>query len=177
MKFIPEQPKSIEFNVPYFSDASAETGWQGMSTGKSVAQLKAEISTAVNRIGGQVMSFMHGQFEVGKHTRDGIVIKYSIGNGELIGEMKIAALPVKTDNRLKRSYETRRDRSFRMALYMTAIALNGARFLAKLSPGYIPLMPWMLDKSGQTISELWSQSNAAALLPSGDVEFKDGQNG
>jgi hypothetical protein len=62
-----------------------------------------------------------------------------------------------------------------MALYMIRKALEGTWFLQKLSPGYAPLMPWMLTAKGKTIIQVWSeQVFLENLLPSGE-EFVEGE--
>jgi hypothetical protein len=90
------------------------------------------------------------------------------------GRIDIASLPVKDNYRLRRSLNARKDRSLKMALYMLRTALDGTWFLQQLSPGYAPLMPWMLmEGSGdKTITQLWSESAAMRnLLPPGQGDF------
>ena len=69
-----------------------------------------------------------------------------------------------------------------MALYMLREALDGTWFLRQLSPGYAPLMPWMLERdSGKTFTELWSDSVLGGhLLPEPsegvrEVKFVEGK--
>ncbi len=64
-----------------------------------------------------------------------------------------------------------------MALYMLRNALDGNWFLQQLSPGFAPLLPWMLEeKSGKTITQLWSESvSIGNLLPVPGDEFVEGE--
>ncbi|MEW6614011.1 MAG: hypothetical protein AB1401_00845 [Thermodesulfobacteriota bacterium] len=181
MEFVPKQEKEKAQDVPYFDDVTSEGGWQGQSTSKSLETLKAEIVSAVGRLGGLVTGFQQGMFMVGDKEREGYRMLYVIEqpNGNMIrGRMDIAALPVKQTYSLRRSLETRKERSLKMALYMLRNALEGTWFLQQLSPGYAPLMPWILTytKDGdKTITQLWSESaTLGKLLPPGESEFIEG---
>lgn len=177
MNFIPETPKS-SVEVPYYDDVTGEAGWQGQSTTKSIEALKSEISTSISRLGGLVTGFQRGRFATGELNREGFRIGYMIETpgGEMIrGRIDVAALPVKEDFTMRRSLDSRRERSLRMALYMLRIALDGTWFLAQLSPGYAPLMPWMLADGEKTVSQLWSESAVMSrLLPPGESDFVEG---
>jgi hypothetical protein len=176
MNFIPETPKDDHPEVPFFDDVTSEGGWQGHSTSKSIDTLKSEISQAIPRLGGLVGGFQRGTFIIGDRKRAGYQIHYHIErpDGQLVrGRIDVAALPVKEDRRLRRSYDARRQKSLKMALYMLWVALEGTWFLQQLSPGYAPLMPWMLADGEKTITELWSESATMGnLLPRGDSEFE-----
>lgn len=169
MNFIPEEKKAV--SVPYFEDAKEGDGWQGHGTHKTEDTLQAEIIKAMARLGGIVSGFQRGVFQVGNQTRDGFQLHYSLKspNGQHVpGRLDIAALPVKD------KYSTfKKDKSFRMALYMLRESLDGMWLMQQLSPGYAALMPWMLASSdGKTISELWAESSVMNnLLPPGSSEF------
>lgn len=174
MNFIPQQPKkSVE--VPYFEDANREEGWQGYSTTKNIERLKSEIVESMTRLGAMVSGFQIGTFVLGKQKRDGYQIHYSIAaaNGGFVpGRLDIAALPVKHD------YDgAHKEKALKMALYMLRISLDGMWFMQQLSPGYAPLMPWMIaNKEGKTVSQLWSESSIMNnLLPPGDSTFVEGE--
>jgi len=180
MDFIPEQPQEQAQDVPYFDDVTSDAGWRGHATGKSFGTLKAEIIAAVDRLGGMVTGFQRGTFVIGQRKRDGFQMHYVVeqSDGTMYpGRMDIAALPVKDDAGHQRTLERRREKSLKMALFMLREALNGTWFLQQLSPGYAPLMPWMLErKSGKTISQLWSDSVfSGRLLPPGERDFVEGE--
>jgi len=180
MNFVPEQPKQEVEDVPYFDDVTSNAGWRGHTTGKSFETLKAEIIGAVGRLGGIVTGFQRGTFVIGSRKRDGFQMHYVVeqSDGTMYpGRMDIAALPIKDDARHQRSLEKRREKSLKMALFMLREALDGTWFLQQLSPGYAPLMPWMLEKSsGKTITQLWSESVFSDhLLPSGEGDFVEGE--
>lgn len=178
MNFIPDQPKQAQ-DVPFYEDVTASGGWQGHSTSKSISSLKSEITASIGRLGGLVTGFQRGTFEIGTQERDGFQIHYVIEQSEgdmMRGRLDVAALPVRKSSRLRRSYETRREKSLRMALYMIRDALDGTWFLQQLSPGYAPLMPWMIEaNSGKSLTQLWSESAAMKqLLPPSDGDFVEG---
>jgi len=177
VNFIPDTSSDAQV-VPYFDDVTGDAGWQGQSTSKSIDALKSEVALAIGRLGGLVAGFQRGQFVVGNQKRDGFRLTYSIetSSGQMVhGRIDIAALPVKEDYSLRRSLETRREKSLKMALYMLRVALDGTWFLQQLSPGYAALMPWMLADDGKTISQLWGEKIITSkLLPPAESEFVDG---
>jgi hypothetical protein len=175
--FIPEQHGEDKTEVPYFDDVMSAGGWQGHSTQRSTETLKAEIIASVGRLGGLVTGFQRGTFVIGDQKREGFRIHYAVEHPDSAmfrGRIDIASLPVKDNYRLRRSLNARKDRSLKMALYMLRTALDGTWFLQQLSPGYAPLMPWMLmEGSGdKTITQLWSESAAMRnLLPPWQGDF------
>ncbi len=179
MNFIPETPKNEIQDVPYYDDVTSEGGWQGHSTSKSIETLKAEIIAAIGRLGGLVTGFQRGTFTIVDQMREGFQVLYGIErpDGEFIrGRIDVAALPVRDDYKRRRSFDTRREKSLKMALYMLRTALDGSWFLQQLSPGYAPLMPWMLAHGNKTVTQLWQESPVMnALLPPGGSDFIDGE--
>jgi hypothetical protein len=176
MNFIPEQSEVSKQEVPFFDDVVAEEGWQGHTTSKSIATLKTEVIVALNRLGGTVMVFQRGIFVIGQHKREGFQVHYQVDRNGVInrGRLDVAALPVREDYRLNRSLNKRKEKSLKMALYMLRSALEGTWFLQQLSPGYAPLMPWMLTEQGKTVTQLWSEHVFTQnLLPTGD--FVEGE--
>lgn len=181
MEFIPENEK-LEIEVPYYSEVQGKSsdGWSGHTTGDTVGGLKSKISAALGRLGGMVTSFQRGQFKDEKTglLREAIRIHYTITNehGDLWpGQIDIAALPVNRKScRDEKSYRNKIDRSLRMAMYMTLTALQGAWNMRVLSPGYAPLMPWMLTPRGETFSKVFelslSREGISALLPEPEIE-------
>jgi hypothetical protein len=174
MNFIPKQAEKAVI-VPYFEDANRDEGWQGYSTTKSIERLKSEIVESMTRLGAMVSGWQVGTFQMDKQKRDGYQIHYSIQtpSGNFVpGRLDIAALPVRSPYD-----DSKKDKSLRMALYMLRISLDGMWFMQQLSPGYAPLMPWMIaNKEGKTISQLWAESPAMSrLLPPGDAEFVEGE--
>lgn len=178
MSFIPDTPKDKVFSVPYFDDVKASDGWQGQSTSKSIERLQGEIMDAILRLGGKVTRFVKGKFVVSGLSREGFQIHYFIkgsNGGVSDGRMDVAALPVKNDYRIRKSFKTRQEQSLRMALYMLRDALNGTWFLQQLSPGYAPLLQWLLIDGERTITQVWSESaTMGRLLPPGGSEFVEG---
>ena len=177
MNFIPEQ-KKVAVDVPFWDDVTVAAGWQGHATTKSIDTLKLDITKAVSRLGGIVSGFQRGKFQIGKQYREGFQLHYHIETQEgqnIPGRIDIAALPVKEDWGLRNSLEKRKEKSLKMSLYMLREALNGTWFLQQLSPGYAPLMPWMLAEGEKTITQLWQESSVMQnLLPPGETEFVEG---
>lgn len=175
--FVPDEGKTLE--VPYFEDVTSEQGWKGHTTSKSIGKLKSEVMQAVQRLGGLVVNFQRGTFSIDGKERVGWKVHYVVERDvEMVlpGCMSIAALPVKKDHRKRRSEETRLKGSMKMALYMFRDAMDGLWFLQHLSPGYAPLMPWVLTDGGKTVSQHWLESpTMRALLPPEDADFIEGE--
>ena len=176
MNFVPDLPKQAA-DVPFFEDVEASDGWQGQTTQKSMDSLKSEVAIAVSRLGGIVVGFVKGSFD----NRMGFRLHYTITalDGMLIpGQIDIAALPVRGpkrhyDNKTK---EHAQEQSLKMALFMFRNALSGLWFLQQLSPGYAPLMPFMIMQDGKTVTQIWSeQSNMKMLVPPKDGDFVEGE--
>lgn len=161
--FTPDQNQAQK--VPFFEDAKKEDGWKGHTTTKSEQRLQNEIKEALVRLGGLVVGFQKGTFQIENQTRQGYRIHYVIQNRP--SRLDIAALPVKDKWNNKK-----KEQSLKMALFMLEIGLSGAWFMQILSPGYSPLMPFVLTEDGKTISELWSeQTPLGKLLPAGTQKF------
>jgi hypothetical protein len=167
MNFIPEQTKNSA-DVPYFDEVTGGAGWQGQTTNKS----------AISRLGGMVVGFQKGAFQTGEKSREGFRVHYTIEapDGKLVpGRLDIAALPVRNNRRSYQGADRRKEQSLKMSLFMLRDAINGLWFLQQLSPGYAPLMPFMLADKEHTISQLWSESAVMSrLLPAGDEDFIEG---
>lgn len=177
MGFTPNAPKSGK-QIEYYDDVASGNGWQGQTTTKSIETLKSEIVTSISRLGGIVSGFVAGTDLVTindeKVICDGFRIHYSMEtqSGKFIpGQIDIIALPVKRDQRLIRSLESRKLGAIKMALYMFREAMDGMWFMEQLSPGYVGLMPFMLAEKNKTLSQLFIEQekvSSARLLPSGD---------
>jgi len=168
-----KQDKKVEA-VPFFEDATAANGWSGTTTGKSIETLKSNIIASVGRLGGLVTGFEKGSYG----DRPGYVIHYVIETPEgkhIPGYISVAALPLKPmqhryrDRRVSSS-ATRLEKSLQMALWNVDACLSALWKLQRLSPGFAPLMPFMIiDKSGANLTQKWSESaNMKALMPPAD---------
>jgi hypothetical protein len=169
--FAPDKSNDNPQEVPYFEDVKASEGWQGQSTQKDITTLKGEISTSIARLGGLVSGFERGKFG----NRQGYRIHYVMevpNNKSIQGYIDIACLPIRPlANPYRRgsskTEERREDQSLRMALYNIAEALKALNIMAKLSPGYMPLMPWMIvNKDGLNLTQTYAlHSNLKTLMP------------
>ena len=173
--FVPDQKVSVE--IPFYSDVTSDGGrWRGHTTSKSVGALEAEVTRAFGNLDALIVSFVSGTFYVDGLERQGYRIEYAVSRGEdkRLGRMEIAALPVKKDEKLHRTYEKRRKGALKQMLYMIRDALRGLLDLQVLAPGTAPMLLWLLDaESGKTFSQLWIESSGLALPP-GEFEFVDG---
>lgn len=166
MNFIPQNQEAKK--VPYFEDVAGKSseGWEGHESEKSIDRLKNEVAEAIGRLGGFVSHYQSGDFEIGDMRRSGLRLFYSLGG--VPARIDIAALPVRRPSN--------RERSLKMALYMLRDGLRGLWFFQQLSPGYAPLMPFMIaDNEGHTVSQLWAGREIGKLLPPSASEFIEGE--
>ena len=169
MEFFPEDDNEPTLDVPYFDEARSADGWQGQSTTLSFDTLKSHITQAFSRLGGVVHGVQRGSFEIGGFTRPGAQVNYSLEgpNGKMIyGRLDIAALPVKKPKRTSRYQEIlrkRMDQSLRAGLYNVVQVLKAQWVLKQMNPAYVPLMPWLLVKGNQTLTELYRESSLPML--------------
>jgi hypothetical protein len=123
------------------------------------------VGDAIGRLGGFVRFFQQGMFQVGSAERAGFQLHYTVEGRP--ARLDIAALPTRS--------KSNREKSLKMALYMLRDGLDGMWFFQQLSPGFAPLMPFMIaDKEGHTVSQLWAQSSAMSrLLPPPSSDFDE----
>jgi hypothetical protein len=177
MNFIPNQEEEVV--VPYWDDVTAEEGWKGRETEKSLDKLKREVTESISRLGGNVTRFIQGTFVIGEHQRGGFVIEYyvPVPNSEVFrGRISVAALPVRPEDfRVRTPVQKRMERSLKLALFNVRDALDSSRILQILSPGYNPLVPFMLGTGDKTISQLWEERIIGKMLPPPDADFVEGE--
>lgn len=176
--FVSEKTERKIDEIPFYEDADAANGWSGQSTGKSIETLKAEIIAHIGKLGGLVTGFEKGSFS----GRLGYRIHYAIETPEgkhIPGYIDVAALPLKP-NRIHYHYRnrvdpeaTRMDKALRMALFNVATCLGSLWKLQRLSPGFAPLMPFMImDKGGHNLTQLWSETSMLKQLMPPKEDFK-----
>lgn len=164
--FTPKEPEKAQ-DVPFFEQARKEDGWAGQTTGKSIAKLESEISEVMARLGGMIVRYENGTFDMGTKKRAGVRIYYTMKNakGDVVGgRLDAAALPCKLSKN--------QERSVRMMYYMLRNALAGQWFLQQLAPGYAALMPFLIVSGEKTVTDLWTeQSGIGNLLPPPSTDF------
>lgn len=173
--FVSEKSEQKVEVVPFYEDATAQNGWQGQSTGKTIETLKSDIISSFGKLGGLVTGFEKGSYG----NRTGFRVHYVIETPEgkhIPGYMSVAALPLKPSvrhyhyrNRVDPE-ATRLDKSLRMALFNVAECLAAMWKLQRLSPGFAPLMPFMIvGKGHMNLTEMYSTGSALkALMPPSD---------
>ena len=177
--FTKERNEKEPEQVPYYEEATAVNGWQGQATGKAIETLKSEIMAHIGKLGGLVSGFEKGRFG----TRAGFRIHYVIETPEgkhVPGYIDVAALPLKQHQYFDRRNRTPEgvllDRSLRMALYNVTVCLGSLWKLQRLSPGFAPLMPFMVGQGGMNLTHMWSSGSVMkALMPpdeEGENKFK-----
>lgn len=166
MKFI-QDSRDERREIPYFEDVSGRDGWAGHESEKSLDKLKAELAEAIGLLGGYVLHYKRGVFELEDKARLGFQLFYTIERAA--ARLDIAALPVRSPRN--------GEKSLKMAVYMLRDAFKGLWYFERLSPGFAPLMPFMIaDKEGNTVSQVWAkESKIGNLLPAPGSEFVEGE--
>lgn len=157
--FIPDERK-LESSIPYLEDCQVSDGWGGQTTTKKAADLIAEITAALYRLGAETTAVIRGKYA----DRIGMQIRFNITDltGQILsGRLDICALPIKPKNRIRyrtgsmQSDDKRNEQSLCMALFNVRNSLQALWRLQFLTPGYSALMPWMLTDNDQTIGQVW----------------------
>lgn len=159
MEFIPS-PDEEQVKVPYFEDASNEEGVVGYSTQRSEPELKGLIRTAMGKLGGVVHSFQSGMIG----TRHAYRIRFHYQGAP--GRMDVVALPIKSET------EGRIKQAKKHALYSVWKRLEGLFNAQLVTPDDLPLMPYMLNKQGQTVTE-WLRDSGQFQLPEPSYQPQD----
>lgn len=168
--------------TPFFDDVTAEDGWEGHRTGKSLETLEGEIASNFTLLGCYMHRIVKGRFG----NRYGFQIHFTSRGkkGERIAHrLDIACLPLDPDKRTRTDYRSKVDPEQRriegtqkMALFMVAKAVKGLYFLSVLAPSFVPWMSAMLTTNDVTLGELWvTEGKLAALLPPKTTPFEAGE--
>ena len=163
--FVPN-PESEELKIPYWEDASNADGVHGYTTTKSVKELKSLITGSFGRLGGSVTGFTEGNTK-SLPKRYGYRISFTY-NG-VAGRITVFALPIRKET------PTKVDKAKRHALISVHARLQAQYNTALVMPGDIPLMPWLLNKEGQTMTEYLTDIGSVPLLPA--PEYNDIEEG
>jgi hypothetical protein len=172
IKFEPENKKGLE--APYFEDISGDVGYRGYSTQKSIEKLQSEVTNAISNLGGYIINVQRGKFiDERARSRFGFVFVFTLpgpGNrGTVMAEIQVAAFP------LRKWSSKKEDQSKKMALYVLRDWLESLFNFQRLTPTPVaPLIPFMIDAQGKTMSDAWiSGTISAGLLTSGDGKIPD----
>lgn len=155
--FTPDKPMAARITVPYIEDATAETAPYYSST-RSIEAAKTEVSDRLGALGGSIISFQGGTFDINKQKRFGFVIRFVLNvepfsNAE--GVIRVAGLPI-------RQWSDTKERRVKVqALLNVGDWLKTAMTSRIFSPDAHPLVPYLLmpAKDGQmyTVTEAISQ--------------------
>jgi hypothetical protein len=178
--FEPDKSQKTTTETPFFEDISTLSGWEGMTTEKSIEKLTGEIREALGFLGAEVIAMMRGKFGTRQGYRITCVISSADGT-ERKAQLDIAALPCKLSARGGwKSIEKRQEQSLKTALFNVRDNLEAMYRMRFLQPGFDPMMAWTLTNQGKTIMQLWNeQMSSNRLLPAGkeddfiDAEIKE----
>lgn len=135
----------------------------GYDTSKKESELRGEIVAALKLLGAAKVTFTSGKF-AGDPPRYGYVIQFTLDGED--ARMQVAALPLRGET------ATKKEKALRQALYIVEKWLKSAITSRVFSPGYHPLMQFLLVEGGrETIGEMLvryrgiSMENPALLMP------------
>lgn len=171
MDFIPDQPETKK--AIYFEDATRDAGYAGYTSKRSEDTLISEITTALNRLGCKLTNWHTGKFvDEFENSRRGFVFEFTSPgkHGNMPGVIRVAALPL-------RSYNDSKDaQSRRMALFQLRDYLVAAFQFSTMSVGFAPIVPFMLNGEGQTVSEVWLKNfDPGHALPAPEEDILEGE--
>ena len=150
MSFIPDPIMLPMPKVPYFEDSQAHQV-AGRATTKTLARLQGEVTDALARLGASSIQFVPGIYD-GDRRRYGFQVRFFYG--PVPGRIDCAALPLRRETAIKK------DRALAQALYLLRMELEAAANAALYKPGSIPLVPYLIGSTGQTVTEALIASQA-----------------
>jgi len=156
VNFIPEPIKGESLDVPFFENVKG-ADVSGRHTEKKVEVLQKEIEDILVRLGAVGITFQAGEYP-GKTKRFGFRIGFVVGANR--GRIDCAALPLRTFTPHKK------DRALAAALFLVRDELKAALMAKMYKPGSVPLLPYMLDNKGRTLTEALTESPNVPLLVS-----------
>lgn len=161
MKFVPDEPNKKA--TIYFEDVNSDSGYAGHGTEKSEETLISEITTAMTRLNVKLINWTPGKFtdDLNK-VRNGFVFEFFAQgvDGNMPGVIRIAALPLRNWTAAKEK------QAKKAALYQLRNYLVSAFQFEKISVNYSPLVPFMLNDRGETVSEAWlNKFDPGRVLP------------
>lgn len=148
MNFIPDENQDVGARVPFYEDARADYApYYSTSTRRSwsVSKAKLALQAEMSKLGGTIIEYLEGSFE-GDKPRRGFIIKFVL-NGKP-GRLTVACLP------LRRWTQVRHDAARIQALLIIRDWLKAQVTSMIFSPGNNPLIPHLLNASGQTLAEM-----------------------
>lgn len=150
MQFVPDEAEKKK--EIYFEDATRDAGYAGYTSKRSEDTLISEITTALNRLGCKLTNWHTGKFvDEFQNSRRGFVFEFTSPgkHGNMPGIIRVAALP------LRQYTDTKDAQSRRMALFQLRDYLVAAFQFSTMSIGFAPIVPFMLNDKGETVSEVW----------------------
>jgi hypothetical protein len=172
IKFEPEEKKHAQ--APFFEDVNEADGYRGQGTEKSIDKLMSEVTSAVSNLGGYMVNVQRGKFidEEGRE-RFGFVFVFTLagpgGRGTVMAEIKVAAFP------LRKWTANKEERAKKMVLYILRDWLESMFNFQKATPTPVAtLIPFMLDNTGETLSDAWISGRITpGLLLPGNSKIPD----
>jgi len=156
--FIPDPIDAQQADVPFYEE-SQKLAIPGRGTEKSVQKLQGEIIDLIARLGGGAVVFTPGQYREGERVRHGFQVMFWYGSAR--GRIDCAALPIRRETaRVK-------DRALAQALYLLRDELQAQVYSQTYKPGAVPLIPYLMNGDGQTVTEFMVATQNVPQLMAG----------
>lgn len=128
-----EENKKSTTDVPYFEEVTGDAGFRGYSTQKSEDQLMANITAALGRLGGAIISVRKGKWtDPRKRSRFIYDLTFSMpgpgGKSSVLGNIQVSAFP------LKKWTEKKEMQARKMALYVLLDLLENTFNFQRIAP-------------------------------------------
>lgn len=156
MEFIPDL-RQPDQTVVFFEDSS-RLEIPGRSTTKSISALQKEITKVLIELGAFGIFFTAGTY-AGTPKRYGFAIYFKYAN--TTGRIDVAALP------LRRETPAKKEGALTQALYLIRDKFQAQRNAMYYEPKGMPLMPYLIGATGQTVTEALVATGNLPLLGSG----------
>jgi hypothetical protein len=170
--FVPTDDDVVT-DVPYIEDARSDFApyWSVLTQSEKKIQddlerAKREVTAEMAKLGGGIVGFQQGYFNVGKKKRHGYRILFFYGGGR--GIIRIAGLPMKGEETKRKTNSVLAQALFNVRDWLKAAVTNRI-----FSPGFNALVPFMLVDGHRTVTDyLIETGNLPQLNAPGEYEVQ-----
>lgn len=135
----------VRLQAPFLEDARANFA-PYYTTSLSIPRLQTEVSTELAKLGGMVLTFREGFFEMEGLKRYGYVIEFLFQQTSR-GEIRVAGLPI------RRETPAKVEQVKKQALAIVRDQLKASVTSRIFNPGYEPLIQFLLVDGQKTLTD------------------------
>lgn len=161
--FTPDETTE-RIKVPFIEDARADDA-PYYSSRASLADAQSQVSMELGKLGGMVMTFVQGAFDINGQRRHGYEIRFMYGG--TVGLLRVAGLPIRTET------DAKKKQVLKQALLNVRDWLKNERTAKIFNPGHDPLIGHVLLPDGKrTVGDYIREMKSLPALTSEVVDVE-----